>query len=66
MVTYKNVLEIIRHGINVKEKILSHFITEKIIFFIIIKCNNIFDTNILSRGYPIKLNNNGNSRGWGV
>ena len=30
------------------------------------KCNNIFDTNILSRGYPIKLNNDGNYRGWGV
>ena len=65
MVTYENVLEIIRHPVNVKEKIfLSHFIAEKIILYIIIiKCNNIFDTNILSRGYPIKLNNNGNYRG---
>ena len=38
----------------------------KIIFRIIIKCNNIFETNILYRGYPTKLNNNRNSRGCGV
>ena len=31
----------------------------------IIWCNNIFDTNILSRGYPTKFKNYGNSRGWG-
>ena len=31
----------------------------------IIKCNNIFDTNILSRGHPTKLKIYGNSRGWG-
>ena len=38
----------------------------KIIFRIIIKCNNIFETNILYRGYPAKLNNNRSSRGLGV
>ena len=32
---------------------------------IIIQRNNIFDTNILSRGYPTKWKNYGNSRGWG-
>ena len=31
----------------------------------IIKCNNIFDTNILSRGYPTKLKICANPRGWG-
>ena len=30
----------------------------------IIKCNNMFDTNILSRGYPTKLKIYENSRGW--
>ena len=39
---------------------------KKIIFRIIMNCNNIFETNILYRGYPTKLNNNRNSRGWGV
>ena len=39
---------------------------KQIIFRVIIKCNNIFETNILYRGYPTKLNNNRNSRGWGV
>ena len=38
----------------------------KITFRIIIKCNNIFETNILYTGYPTKLNNNRNSRTWGV
>ena len=32
----------------------------------IIKCNNIFDTNVLSRGYPNKLEIYTNSRGWGA
>ena len=32
----------------------------------IIKCNNIFDTNVLSRGYPNKLKIYTNSRGWGA
>ena len=31
----------------------------------IIKFNNIFDTNILSRGYPTRLKIYRNSRGWG-
>ena len=31
----------------------------------IIKCNNIFDTNVLSRGYPNKLEIYTNSRGLG-
>ena len=39
---------------------------KQIIFRVIIKCNNIFETNILYRGYPTKLNNNRNSRGLGV
>ena len=59
----KNVLEIIRHRIDMNEKICSHFVAEKNIFRIIIQCNNIFETNIISRGYLIKLKNYGNSRG---
>ena len=39
---------------------------KQIIFRLIIKCNNIFETNILYRGYPTKLNNNISSRGLGV
>ena len=39
---------------------------KQIIFRVIIKCNNIFETNILYRGYPTKLNNNRSSRGLGV
>ena len=38
---------------------------KKILVRIIISCNNIFDTNILSRGYSAKLKNYGNSRGGG-
>ena len=36
------------------EKFFSHFIIEKIMFCIIIQCNN---------GYPTKLKNYGNSKG---
>ena len=32
----------------------------------IIKCNNISNTNVLSRGYPTKLKIYTNSRGWGL
>ena len=47
----KNVLEIIRHHINMNKIYFFHFTPGKFI----ISCNNIFDTNILSRGYPTKL-----------
>ena len=47
-------------------KILYLILSQKqIIFRVIIKCNNIFETNVLYRGYPTKLNNNRNSSGWG-
>ena len=45
--------------------IYSHFIAEKNVFCIIIYCNSIFEGKILSRGYPTKLKNYNNSRGWG-
>lgn len=45
------------------EKFFSHFIIEKIMFCIIIQCNNIIDANVLSSGYPTKLKNYGNSKG---
>ena len=35
------------------------------IFCIKVWCNSIFEGNIISRGYPTKLENYGNSRGWG-
>ena len=53
------------HPTEINEKIFSRFIAEKIIFRIIIYCNNIFDTNILSRGYLTKLQNNGKFQGVG-
>ena len=51
------------HPTGINEKIFSHFIAEKIIFRMIIKGNNIFDTNILSRGYLTKLKNYGKLQG---
>ena len=51
------------HPTGINEKIFSHFIAEKIIFRMIIYCNNIFDTNILSRGYLTKLKNYGKFQG---
>ena len=53
------------HPTEINEKIFSHFIAEKIIFRIIIYCNNIFDTNSISRGYLTKLQNNGKFQGLG-
>ena len=53
------------HPTDINEKIFSHFIADKIIFFIIISCNNIFDTNILSGGYLTKLRNYGKFQGVG-
>ena len=53
------------HPIDINEKIFSHFIADKIIFFITISCNNSFDTNILSGGYLTKLKNYGKFQGVG-
>ena len=43
----------------------SFYPRKKSILHIKIKCNSIFDRNILSRGYPTKLKNYGYSRGCG-
>ena len=43
----------------------SFYPRKKSILRIKIKCNSIFDRNILSRGYPTKLKNYGYSRGCG-
>ena len=37
-----------------------------IIFCIKVQCNGIFEGNIVSTGYPNKLENYGNSKGWGA
>ena len=47
-------------------KRFSHFNAEKITFGIIIWCNNIFDTNTLSKENTTKLKNYGKFQGWGV
>ena len=52
-------------------KRFSHFNAEKITFgiiiiIIIIWCNNIFDTNTLSKENTTKLKNYGKFQGWGV
>ena len=49
-----------------KKRSFPFFIVETIIFRIKVWCNGIFYRNTLSRGYPTKLENYGNSRGWGV
>ena len=47
-------------------RLLDTFSQKNYLLQTIIKCNNIFDTNVLSRGYPNKLKIYTNSRGWGA
>lgn len=42
------------------EKIFFLILSQKVIFRVMIKCNNIFVTNIISREHPTKLNKHGN------
>ena len=57
--------EIIRHCTNMNKRIFSLLIAKAINFCIIAQGNSIFDIIILSRGCLTKLENYGNSRGWG-